>query len=110
MIEHERPGKRRRKREMDLIWGNEEGNEVIVEWLHDMGDLKEAEHTVERTKQTKLKPWTWQKIEARKVILEIVRELEEGNQVKEKEETVHKNSVEPDKGAEEESTQVRNKE
>ena len=42
--------------------------------------------------------------------MEIVRELEEGNQVKEKEETVHKNSVEPDKGAEEESTQVRNKE
>ena len=93
-MEYERPGKKRRKREMDIIWGNEEEmrlNEGIVEWLHDREDWRGVEDTEAKRKQTKLKPWTWQRIEARKVILEIVRRAEEESHERKKWDDIQKN-------------------
>ena len=81
--EGEKPTKRMRIRERrqakDLMWGQlsltEEEN-GILKWLHE--DNQEVDKDQgKNNKQKKLEPWTWLRFEARMVVIEIARKIEE---------------------------------
>ena len=69
--EDTRPSKRRRV--VDTMWGQEELPQKENErtsWL-----LEPNTQVVSRNKQTTLKPWSWVQIEARRVVVELVKEV-----------------------------------
>ena len=78
-----RPTKRKRVRDRikdtDVMWGleptSEEGNGVI-EWLYgDMNSSHGEQHT-KQSKQQKLEPWSWLKLEAWRMVVEMARNIE----------------------------------
>ena len=78
----EKPSKRMRikekRLEKDTMWGQRpltEEEEGIVRWLHDDGVGKRNVPEKEE-RQRKLEPWTWVRLEAREVVIEIARSVE----------------------------------
>ena len=81
----DRPGKRRkvrdRIRETDVMWGQKELSEVeneVVKWLHEekQEDQVQDEKRCLRSRQQKLTPWTWLRLEAWSVVVDLARTVE----------------------------------
>ena len=90
----DRPGKRRkvrdRIRETDVMWGQKELSEVeneVVKWLHEekQEDQVQDEKRCLRSRQQMLTTWTWLRLEAWSVVVDLARTVEKKNMDEEQE-------------------------
>ena len=77
-----RPGKRRkvrdRIRETDVLWGQVElstEEQGVVKWLYEEKPVVQAQEG-HKSKQLKLAPWTWLRLEAWNVVVDLARSVE----------------------------------